>query len=489
MPELHDLELLLRAPTPIIIIESLEEPRILQLFNRLALRLGMPVSQWSVTEGIRRSEADFGVQRTTADPTDALGHIKALSRPGIFLMLDFHPYLADPTHVRLIKEIAQTYDSGARTLVFVSHSFPTPPELRHLAARFDLRLPDRQQILQLINDEARAWQARARQPVAIDGKAVDQLANNLLGITASDARRLVRNAIEDDGAIRHDDIPRTMKAKYDLINRDSVISFEYDTARFSDIAGLSALKSWLEARRDHFHGNRVALDRPRGIMLLGVQGGGKSLAAKAVAGSFGIPLLRLDFATLYNKYIGETEKNLRLALNTAETMAPCVLWIDEIEKGVAPDRADDGVSQRILGTLLTWMAENGSRVFLVATSNDIQRLPPELVRKGRLDEIFFVDLPGKEVRCEIFRIHLRRRNLAPSQFELEPLCAASEGFTGAEIEQAIVAALYSVRSSEELLSTEQLLAELHRTRPLSIVMAERIEQLRSWAAQRTVSAD
>ncbi|MCB1759195.1 MAG: AAA family ATPase [Gammaproteobacteria bacterium] len=489
MPELHDLELLLRSPTPIIIIESLEEPRILQLFTRLVLRLGLPLSQWSVTEGVRRSEVDFGVQRTTSDPADALRHIKALSRPGIFLMLDFHPYLADPTHVRLIKEIAQDYSNGARTLVFISYSFSTPPELRHLSARFDLRLPDRQQIMQLINDEARAWQSRSQQPVAIDGKAMEQLANNLLGVTASDARRLVRNAIEDDGAIRHDDIPRAMKAKYDLIDRDSVISFEYDTARFSDIAGLSALKAWLEARRGHFHGRHTALDRPRGIMLLGVQGCGKSLAAKAVAGSFGIPLLRLDFARLYNKYIGETEKNLRLALSTAEMMAPCVLWIDEIEKGVAPDRADDGVSQRILGTLLTWMAENDSRVFLVATSNDIRRLPPELVRKGRLDEIFFIDLPSSEVRCDIFHIHLRRRNLAPSQFELEPLCIASEGFTGAEIEQAIVAALYSVRSSDRTLSTEHLLAELRRTRPLSVVMGERIEHLRKWASERTVAAD
>ena len=207
-----------------------------------------------------------------------------------------------------------------------------------------------------------------------------------------------------------------------------------------------------------------------------------------MAGRCGVPLLRLDFGALYNKFYGETEKNLRHAIKIAETMAPCVLWMDEIEKGIAHSDSDDGLSQRVLGSLLTWMAERKAPVFVVATSNDIERLPPELVRKGRLDEIFFVDLPDTDSRQGIFDIHLRQRNLAPSGFNLQLLGEASEGFTGAEIEQAIVSSLYAAQAQGSALQQQHLLAEIARTRPLSIVMAEKIERLRNWAAARTVPA-
>jgi SpoVK/Ycf46/Vps4 family AAA+-type ATPase len=324
--------------------------------------------------------------------------------------------------------------------------------------------------------------------VRADSEAVDRLAANLTGVTTSDARQLIRKAIRNDGAITHSDLPEVMKAKYELIGGDGVVSFEYDTAQFSDVAGLENMKRWLEQRRKAFAGDTGSLDRPKGIMLLGVQGGGKSLAAKAVAGTYGVPLLRLDFGALYDKYYGETEKNLRRALQTAEIMAPCVLWMDEIEKGIAEGGSDDGLSQRVLGTLLTWMAEQGENVFIVATANNIERLPPELIRKGRMDEIFFVDLPDPEVRREIFNIHLRRRNLAPSGFDLELLAEKSLGFTGAEIEQAIVSSLYAAQAQEANVDTGHLLEELQQTRPLSIVMAEQIEHLRGWAAERTVPA-
>jgi SpoVK/Ycf46/Vps4 family AAA+-type ATPase len=249
------------------------------------------------------------------------------------------------------------------------------------------------------------------------------------------------------------------------------------------------MKRWLEQRRQVFLAEQppVGLDPPKGILLLGVQGGGKSLAAKSVAGSWGVPLLRLDFGTLYNKYYGETERNLRQSLRAAESMSPCVLWIDEIEKGLSGD-ADGGPSKRVLGTLLTWMAERKSRVFLVATANDIEMLPPELLRKGRFDEIFFVDLPDASVRHEIFRIHLEKREQDSSTFELTQLQAASEGFAGAEIEQAVVAALYASHASKEKLNTDHILQEIEQTKPLSILMAEKIAYLRNWAASRTVSA-
>jgi SpoVK/Ycf46/Vps4 family AAA+-type ATPase len=230
-------------------------------------------------------------------------------------------------------------------------------------------------------------------------------------------------------------------------------------------------------------------DMPKGVLLLGAQGSGKSLAAKAVAGLWGLPLLRLDFAALYNKFFGETERNLREALALAERMAPCVLWMDEVEKGLATGEMDGGVSQRILGTLLTWMAERKEPVFVVATANVIKRLPPELLRKGRFDEVFFVDLPGLRVREDIFRIHLQRRELEVSAFDLQELAMLTDGFSGAEIEQAVVSALYTAQARQQDVGQVLLVEMLQRTVPLSVLMAEDLAALRNWAASRTVAAD
>ena len=255
---------------------------------------------------------------------------------------------------------------------------------------------------------------------------------------------------------------------------------------------MSRLKKWLAQRQKVFHGGQTlpkGLDKPKGILLLGVQGGGKSLAAKAVAGIWNVPLLRLDFGMMYNKYIGETEKNIRQALKTAEAMAPCVLWIDEIEKGISTGSDDEGTSKRILGTMLTWMAENTHAVFIVATANAIDDLPPELIRKGRLDEIFFVDLPSEEVRKIIFQIHLDKRDVPTADLDLEQLAKLSEGFSGSEIEQAIVSVLYSSLAMDKAVETEDLVREIENTRPLSVVMAEKIAYLRHWASARTVPAD
>lgn len=488
MPDLHDLELLLRSDTPLLLIETLEEQRLVELSARLALRINEPAFCWTLTDGLRRLDIDLPAQRQLAAPPDLLRHIRVTPQRGVYLLLDFHPFLADPLHVRLIKEIAQSYGELHRTLLFASYALEVPPEVRHLSARFRLRLPDRNRILALIREEAQAWQhAAPRRAFRANREAIDQLSRNLLGVTESDARRLVRTAIRNDGAITAEDVKEVARAKYELLAPDGAVSFEYDTATFADIAGLDNLKAWLERRKSGFLGTTSA-DPPKGILLLGVQGGGKSLAAKAVAGRFGVPLLRLDFGGLYDKYYGETEKNLRRVLETAEVMAPCVLWMDEIEKGIASGGDSDGVSQRVLGTLLTWMAERKSAVFLVATANDISRLPPELIRKGRLDEIFFVDLPTPEVRERIFEIHLRRRGLEPAGFDLPLLAQASEGFSGAGIEQAVVSAVYAAESEDTPVSTQTLLAELSRTQPLSVVMAEPIAELREWARGRTVPA-
>jgi SpoVK/Ycf46/Vps4 family AAA+-type ATPase len=255
------------------------------------------------------------------------------------------------------------------------------------------------------------------------------------------------------------------------------------------VGGLENLKHWIRLRRRAFLEPDGKLDMPRGILLVGVQGGGKSLAAKAVAGMWHLPLLRLDFGTLYNKFFGETERNLREALKAAEAMAPCVLWIDEIEKAIAAGDYDSGTSRRILGNLLTWMSERTAAAFIVATANVIEQLPPELIRKGRLDEIFFVDLPDTDTRAEILAIHLGKRGLKPSDFDIPALSMLTEGFSGAEIEQAIVAALYLAREQHSPLTTEHIRNELDHTRPLSRVMAEKVNRLRAWAKNRTVPAN
>ena len=266
------------------------------------------------------------------------------------------------------------------------------------------------------------------------------------------------------------------------------LEFTFETRSLSDVGGLGGLKRWLEVRRQAFLGDHDG-DRPKGMLLVGVQGCGKSLAAKSVAGTWGVPLLGLDMGRLYNKYHGETERNLRTALEVATKMSPCVLWIDEIEKGLSVSDSDAGTSQRVLGTLLTWMNEDKPAVFLVATANAIERLPPELIRKGRVDEIFFVDLPKDEVRGVILKIHLSRRGQSLSAEELERLVRASEGFSGSELEQAVISGLYVAQSEGVELKGEHVLSEMAATQPLSVVMAERIDALRAWAEGRTVPVD
>jgi SpoVK/Ycf46/Vps4 family AAA+-type ATPase len=363
-----------------------------------------------------------------------------------------------------------------------------------MSARFSLSMPDPEQVRKILGEEIQFWQqGQGGAKLKGDPQAANMLVQHLVGMSLGDARRLIRQAIRDDGLISMADIARLLKLKHEALGSEGMIELELDCGSFADVGGQQNLKRWLELRRSVFLNPQSGkgLDPPKGILLLGVQGAGKSLAAKAVAGSWGLPLLRLDFAALYNKYHGETERNLRDSLKQAEAMAPCVLWIDEIEKGLAPDSgsSDGGVSRRVLGTLLTWMTERKARIFLAATANDISQLPPELLRKGRFDEIFFVDLPDQPVREDIFRIHLRRRELDPAKFDLGALGAAAEGFSGAEIEQAIVAGLYEAQASGQPLAATHILGEIQRTRPLSVVMAEKITELRQWAASRTVPAN
>ncbi|RRJ83856.1 AAA family ATPase [Aestuariirhabdus litorea] len=489
--QVRDLEVMLDAGAGLLVIESPDEPQVLQLMTRLALARSLPLFCWSVADGLR--SLGFGERvdsQQYTEPEPLLRHIRGYSGGGLFVLCDFHPYLKDePLNTRLLKEIAMGEAQPRSTVVLLSHAFSLPDELTHYAARFELGMPSDDQLLGIIREEAQQWSASNRNKrVKTDSRSLNQLVEHLKGLSWGEARKLARNAIVNDGAIDATDVEMVQRDKFTLMNRDDVLIYEFDTARFADVGGLEAFKAWLSQRQQAFLEPGPELDSPKGVMLLGVQGSGKSLAAKAVAGVWNLPLLRLDFGVLYNKYFGETERNLRRALQLAEAMAPAVLWVDEIEKSLASGDNDQGTSKRILGTLLTWMAERKSRVFLVATANDITRLPPELMRKGRMDEIFFVDLPSAAVREAIFSIHLQKRGQEPDRFDLGRLAGLCEGFSGAELEQLVVSALYRVQSSGGLLSQEQLEQAVLSTQPLAVVMAEEIDSLRAWARERTVPA-
>lgn len=495
MTDRHDLQLILNSGVPIVVIQTTDEARFLEMLTQIAVASPSatyrPLFRWSITDGLQRLDLDLEPQRHNSEPHDVLGHIRAVKKPGLYALLDFHPFLSDPVNTRLLKDIAIAGRKSGVVVLLVSHEVALPRELEGFSAQFKLKLPDteaRASIVDRLIEEYR--QANPRKSVKVDPKALQMLVQNLGGLSRADTARLARNAIHHDGAISVNDLPGVMQAKYELLNKGGILSFEYDTAEFTEIAGFRNVKVWLKQRAFAFSDERPeGLDAPKGLLLLGVQGCGKSLAAKAAASAFAAPLLRLDFGALYNKYHGETERNLRESLATAEVMSPCVLWLDEIEKGVARGEGDSGTSHRVLGSLLTWMAERTSNVLLVATANDIQALPPELIRKGRFDEIFFVDLPGPVQRSEILAIHLRKRNLPLEDFDAPELVAASENFSGAEIEQGIVSALYAAHAVKQKPSSKHVLAEFRKTRPLAVLMRERIEALREWARERTVPAN
>jgi SpoVK/Ycf46/Vps4 family AAA+-type ATPase len=329
--------------------------------------------------------------------------------------------------------------------------------------------------------------------VALSPAQVEELASDLEGLTMFEAERSLARAIVEDGLLDGADLVRIRATKQTLVGGGGVLELVASPEGFDRVGGLERLKKWVETRREGFlaAGGDKALDPPRGLLLLGVQGCGKSLAAKAIAASWGAPLFSLEAGRLLAPYVGESERNLREALKRVERMAPCVLWIDEVEKAFAASKSsesDGGVSRRLLGALLTWMQEHSRRVFLAATCNSVDELPPELMRKGRVDEVFFVDLPGPEARGEIFGLHLSRRGEDPGRFDLARLAGSSEGFSGAEIEQAIVSALYEARAANLPLDQSGILVALRSTRPLSVLRAEEVAELREWASGRCVPA-
>lgn len=493
MDDLHEMRVLIGSHYPIIAIEADDERRADRLLETFFAKAHLPLFKWTITDGLVRLDLVEGGRQEIKDPEGALETIKSYGFPAGFILPDFHTYLSQPLVLRLLKEISLAYDSVPRNIFLVSHAIELPDELRCFSAKYRLSLPGSDEISRVIVRVVQEWNQRnPERPLRFQREKLYSLIMLLKGLSEGEIYRLVRRAVFNHGRIDDDDLKEILRAKGEyMADRAPSLVIDFSEDRLDNLAGFRSLKSWLNKREKLVFScpPELARDRPRGILLLGIPGCGKSITARAISGSWGVPLVGLDFGALYNKYVGESEKNLRVSLEAASAMAPCVLWMDEIEKGLASGGEDGGVSQRLLGTLLSWMSAEREVVFIVATSNDATSLPPELMRKGRFDEIFFVDLPGVEGRRDIFGIHLARRGLDPGVFQLERLAEATQGFSAAEVEQVVVAGLCSALADNEQVSTEYLLEEIAVTKPLSILRAEDILRLRNWAKNRAVSVE
>ena len=485
-----DLRVLLRSRHPLLVVEADDEERLLTLLRRLAAEGGLPVWTWTAARGLARD--GMTAQYRTADPRAALAFVADLAAPGVFVFCDSQTLLSDPVARRAVKDAAGSAEPG-QTIVLAGPDLVIPPELKGVALPWSLRPPTDDELLDLVRGAMSDLAARGM-AAGSDPALETELAGALRGLSLADAQHLLQQTVLGNGGLSGKDLPRVRAAKMQLLDSDGVLELVPATAGTLDrVAGLASLKNWLELRGRAIGSERaceMGLDAPRGILLTGVPGCGKSLVAKTLAATWGRPLLLLDPARIYRKYVGESEQRLEAALRTAEAMAPAVLWIDEIEKGFATGgEADGGVSERLVGTFLRWMQDRPGGVFLVATANDVAALPPEFLRKGRFDEVFFVDLPGPAARRAVFEVQLSARRHDPGRFDLERLSAATEGFSGAEIEAVVVGALYRAFATSADLTTGDLLAEAASVVPLSVSRAEEVAALRAWAAERAVPAD
>ena len=488
-----ELGLLVNSRNPIVTVETSEELRFSTLVECVAEELGIPLYVWSVTTGLGRYG---GAALYNSDqPEQALTTVASIQGDGVFLLKDFCRYCDNDRISRRLRDLADGFRTARRSIVLLGATIQLPPELEADAVAFQLGLPSVEELVGGVKATLAELNRTEGIATSLDAAGLGQLAKNLAGLSEDDALRVLRQTVlarrkADAGLL--DDV---LEAKRQAMHTDGLLETIKRDTSFADVAGLQRLREWIGKRKSALtpEGQRFGLVPPKGVLITGVQGCGKSLAARAVAGEWGYELARLDAGALYDKFVGESEKRLKKALDVAQKISPVVLWIDEIEKAFASagssGDADAGLSQRLLATLLTWMQDRESGVFLAATSNNITILPPEMLRKGRFDEIFFVDLPGVASRAALFALHIRKRERDAAGFDLAKLAGVSGGFSGAEIEQVIVAGLYTAFSQKQQLSTEILVAEIQATRPLSVTRAEEITAIRGWAKSRAVAAD
>lgn len=497
---IHEIETLVRARYPILYLLTAEELRADDALAEVARRRQKKIFEWSCTSGIIPAGASIQSQRSrnpaTRDALAALEQVVEQVEPAIFVFKDFHPYLVRGNHavVRRLKEIALHLKNSFKTVILVSSVLEIPVELEKEITLVHLPLPSREELDQLLTrvvDEVRQYKHIT---IDMSGRAREQLLQAALGLTLGEAENVLAKIIVQDERLTSADVGEVFAQKRQIVRKSGLLDYCEPDANFAHVGGLAALKDWLGKRAAGFtHEARAyGLPAPKGILLLGVQGCGKSLCAKAVSGHWQLPLLRFDMGRMFGSLVGSSEENIRRAIAVAESVAPAILWVDEIDKAFAGAQhsggSDGGTASRVFGTFLTWLSEKSAPVFVVATANDISHLPPELLRKGRFDEIFFVDLPAAPERTEIFEVHLGRRGRDSGGFDLPALVRASEDFSGAEIEEAIISALYESFHAREELSTHHVLQVLASTVPLARTMAEQMQRLRAWADGRARSA-
>ena len=515
---LGTLKVLIDSSAPIVVMETVEEVRAVRLVRAACAALNLAAFEWSIASGLARcgneghdpvvegrfpttgtgqDATDLAAQTiyNTREPAQVLGVLEGISVEAAFILKDFHRHMEDPVVVRRLRDVGQKFSKNRRTVVIIAPAIKMPPELASLVEYLELPLPDKQRLRQIIDEMiVRVGKTRTLRR-SLDTEGLDVMAGNLRGLTEEQAERAVSQAIVTRYGLTAEIVTDVLQAKKEILRRSEMLEFVDVSDTLANVGGLENLKSWLAQRRGTWEEQARAfgLEPPRGVVILGVQGCGKSMCAQAIAGEWKLPLVKFDTAAIFDKYIGETEKRIQKVFQVAEELSPCVLWIDELEKvfaGSGSDSAasDAGVSSRLLAAFLSWMQERKAPVFVAATCNNVSVLPPELIRKGRFDELFFVDLPTRAERKQIFALELLRRNRRPGEFDLDQVAVAARGYSGAEIQAAVQTALYISFSSKQPLATSSLVDALAKTVPLSTTRAEEIQQLRDWARARAVPA-
>ncbi|NUM54211.1 MAG: AAA family ATPase [Candidatus Hydrogenedentes bacterium] len=490
----RELEELIRARYSLLYLVTWEEDRARRLLIDLAANMKKYLFEWSITDGLRSMNGS-PENRTSAkrlrEPLAVLNEILQADVSGIYILKDFHTYLETPEIVRQLRDLASALRRSRKTVIILSPTLKVPPEMEKAITIVDMPLPSYQDLSDLLEHTIRSGEANKKFDVRLSGADRDAMVKAAMGLTLGEAENAFAHAIVLDKVLDRDDVKAVAAEKRQIIRKSGLLEFYEVTENLAGVGGMDSLKDWLCKRVRAFspEAREYGLPQPRGILLMGVQGCGKSLLAKTISAEWRLPLLRMDMSMIFQGYIGSSEQNMRKAVQIAESVAPVILWIDEIEKAFSgvqgSGSSDAGTTARVVGTFLTWIQEKTAPVFVVATANDVQELPPELLRKGRFDEVFFVDLPGEFERAEIFAIHLAKLRREPSKFDLSVLSKSAEGFSGAEIEQAIVSAMHDSFFAGRDVTTEDILVSLRETVPLSKTMRERITDLREWARTRS----
>ena len=492
--ELDDIEILIRARYPVIYVVTWEESRVEDAIAEIAAKRDKKILTWSVCRGIvpygTSPQSQRNTDTKTCDPQVALNQVLDMVDPAIFIFKDFHPYLNDPAVVRKVREVALYLKNSYKTLILISPTLRLPLELEKEVSVVDFGLPSREHVMQLLEKTTEEVNKNNRLNISLTDSAKEALVNAAMGLTINEAENVFAKTLVKTGGLSEKDVPIILSEKEQIIRKSGMLEYYRASEEFGNVGGMEELKDWLRKRKSAFSADarKFGLPTPKGALLIGVQGCGKSLCAKALASLWRVPLLRLDLGKVFSSLVGSSEENVRSAVRVAESVAPAILWMDEIEKAFSGTQSssfsDGGTTSRVFGTFITWLQEKTAPVFVIATANNISQLPPELLRKGRFDEIFFVDLPSKTDRAEIFRIHITKRGRDPESFDLEKLAEATDGFSGAEIEEAVAATLFDVFDKGQDLSTEAILSSVEATVPLYRTMKEDIERLRDWATDR-----